>query len=145
MYSPKASEDDYPHPFGQSFNYSPPRTRFHYSMGGDSTPDDSKDTYAVFARFITEKKLEHISYIFHNEYKPQCLVFNRYPPNEATDRQKLHARLGEEILQHVLLRLDAVTADDDVLRRKKKQLISDAQNALEQLDEGMEASAQVRV
>ncbi len=77
---------------------------------------------------------------FHSEYLLECARFKQLPPLDEDDRKKCHTRLSEKILQHVLLKLDAVETEDEVLKNKKKQLIVDAQNALEQLDGVMKAT-----
>lgn len=60
------------------------------------------------------------------------------PPFNTNERNKLY---DKEILQCVLLGIDAVSTEDEVLRGKKKQLSIDAQFALEQLDQLMKASS----
>ena len=67
-------------------------------------------------------------------------MFKQHPPLDKDDRKKIYTRLNEMILQHVLLKLDAVKTEDEALKNKKKQLIVDAQTALEQLDCVMKAT-----
>ena len=83
------------------------------------------------------EKIREAFFDFHSEYSVECTMFKQNPPLDEDDRKKLHTRLSEMILQHVLLKLDAVETEDEVLKSKKKQLIVDAQNALEQLDRVM--------
>lgn len=86
------------------------------------------------------EKIREAYFDFHSEYSVECTMFKQHPPANRYDRMKLYARLSETILQHVLLKLDAVEIDDEVLKNKKKQLIVDAQAALEQLDRVMNST-----
>ena len=70
----------------------------------------------------------------------ECQIFKQRPPLDENNKKKTYSRLSEMILQDVLLKLDAVQTEDEVLKSEKKQLIVDAQNALEQLDCVMKAT-----
>ena len=107
--------------------------------------DASAPTYeAVLSRpsqpNSASERIREAFFDFHTEYLVECKMFKQHPPPDEDDRKKLYTRLSETILQHVLLKSDAVETEDEVLKNKKKHLIVDAQTALEQLDRVMKAT-----
>ena len=64
----------------------------------------------------------------------QCNDFISQPPTDAAKREFDYKRLSETILTGVLIKLDGVETDDVDARAKRKELVREAQKALNALD-----------
>lgn len=73
---------------------------------------------------------------------PGLIQSRRLTSARVNEREKLYDERSENILQHVLLKVDAVNAEDGVLRGNTKQLIVDAQSMLDRLDRMMGAASE---
>lgn len=81
------------------------------------------------------EKLDLISDNFHRDWVPQCSRFMDHPPSDAKARDFEYKKLSEGILAQVIIKLDEVTTDGDpVLRARRRELITETQSWLTQLD-----------
>ena len=136
-YSSKTSEDDEPQRCS-------PDDPLPHTEGVSIRYDDSSHKHEAASSQGSQgssplDEINAINHIFQTDFEPQCREFQKKPLPDAGERKKLYDKLSETILQHVLLKIDAVNAEDGMQRVKKKQLIICAQFALAQLDEVMGA------
>ena len=65
-------------------------------------------------------KMNDIIHKDPTKYEPQCQQFVQEPHADAKERKELYDKLSEIILQHILLKFDAVNVEDETLRDEKK-------------------------
>lgn len=84
------------------------------------------------------EKLDFISENFHRDWIPLCSQFMEHPPTDAKTRDLEYKKLSEGILAQVILKLDEVVTEGDAgLRARRKELITETQSWLTELDRAM--------
>lgn len=136
-YSPKISEDEVPQ------QYLPDDPPPHVEGVSIRSEGSSQEHKAASSRTSQgSSPLDMINAInknFQTNYEPQCREFQTNPPPDANERKKLYNKLNETIMQNIVLKADALTANagDGMLRAQRLQLVVDAQSALARLDQVM--------
>lgn len=79
--------------------------------------------------------LDQISSDFHHNWIPNLQDFMSHPPNDTKARDFEYKKLSEGILAQVILKLDGViTEGDPGLRARRKELVTETQGWLTELD-----------
>lgn len=85
--------------------------------------------------------LDMISSDFHRNWVPQCLEFIENPPNDTKAKDFEYKKISEGILAQVILKLDGVeTEGDTALRARRKELVTETQAWLADLDKAQKRS-----
>ncbi|OAQ66259.1 BAG domain-containing protein [Pochonia chlamydosporia 170] len=107
---------------------------------GDSASSPRDSTSNVDASSPTPgagpmKKINELANVFNTEWLPLCVKFISSPPSDLKKREDEHRKYSESILQHVLLKLDAVDSEGiPEVRNKRKELVKKVQETLKDLD-----------
>lgn len=86
------------------------------------------------------EQIQNIMDDVNENIKPHVDKFVANPPEAKAEREDIHRRLGETILQKMLKLDDVVTDGDDELRTLRKQAINSMHNYHEALDEAFKAA-----
>ena len=79
--------------------------------------------------------LAFIANAFHRDWVPPICAFIAHPPSDAKTKDLEYKKLSEGVLAQVLLKLDGVVTEGDVaLRAKRKELVTETQAWLNDLD-----------
>ncbi|PKK52752.1 hypothetical protein CI102_2486 [Trichoderma harzianum] len=108
-------------------------------MDTDSN-DDAADAVLRKAINAAAKQINDLANEFNSNWLPLCRRFIESPPRDAKKRNDEHRRLSESVMQRVILKLDGVdTWGDYELRQRRKELVRQVQNVLNQLDNAKES------
>lgn len=109
---------------------------------GGKTPSDEKSRHPSRIPSPTVlpagpiEKLNAISEHFETQMLPLCRDYIAKPPTDPKRREDEHRKLGELVMQHVLLKLDEVdTGGDPDIRARRKELVNRVQGILKHLDD----------
>lgn len=108
-------------------------------MDSDSN-DDAADAVLRKAINAAAKQINDLSEEFNSRWLPRCRRFIESPPRGAQERNDEHNRLSGSVMEQILLKLDGVdTQGDAELRQRRKELVRQVQNVLNQLDDAKES------
>ncbi|KAK4070684.1 hypothetical protein Trihar35433_5151 [Trichoderma harzianum] len=100
--------------------------------------DDATDADADLRTAISAaaKQIKDLTDEFNSRWLPRCRRYIESPPRDYNKRNDDHRMLSKSVMQQVLLKLDNVeTQGDDELRQRRKELVRQVQNVLNQLDD----------
>lgn len=116
----------------RAYRREPSRTR------GTSPRPTSISTPAPSARAADPNtplgKLQTLSDVFHEEWLPRCRHFVANPPSDPQAREKEHRKLSESVMQHVLLKADAIDVDNSEARAFRKNLVNEVYDTMRAID-----------
>ncbi|EXJ89033.1 hypothetical protein A1O3_02097 [Capronia epimyces CBS 606.96] len=79
-------------------------------------------------------KLQTLSDVFHEDWLPLCRRFVSNPPSDLAAREKEHRKLSESVMQHVILKADAIDVDDSETRAFRKKLVNEVYETMKSID-----------
>ncbi|EXJ94998.1 hypothetical protein A1O1_00116 [Capronia coronata CBS 617.96] len=79
-------------------------------------------------------KLQTLSDVFHEDWLPLCRKFVSNPPSDLQAREKEHRKLSESVMQHVLLKADAIDVDTPEARAFRKKLVNEVYETMKSID-----------
>ncbi|KAK4138450.1 hypothetical protein BT67DRAFT_9723 [Trichocladium antarcticum] len=82
------------------------------------------------------EKLNAIAADFNSRLKPMCVDFITRPPRDPKKRIDEHRRISETIMEHVILKFDAIeTSEEEGARERRRELVRYVQAILKDLDD----------
>lgn len=123
----------------------PPISRLANGSNGDAENSDVENSdvensdveISEAERIINtaSKKLNEIDDELRWKWIPLCIDYIHAPPKDPKKREDVHRDLFENILQQVILKLDAVETEGILeIRQRRKELVRDTQEVLKRLD-----------
>lgn len=104
-------------------------------IDSDSNGDEA-DTDLRTAISAAAKQIKDLTDEFNSRWLPRCRRYIESPPRDYNKRNDDHRMLSESVMQQILLKLDGVdTQGDQELRQRRKELVRQVQNVLNQLDD----------
>ncbi|KAJ6779692.1 hypothetical protein PWT90_07031 [Aphanocladium album] len=82
-----------------------------------------------------QRRIDEVAQEFTTKWLPLCKEYIANPPADPRKRDEDHVRISETVMQHVLLKLDAVeTEGNPDVRQARKDLVRSVQDVLKQVD-----------
>lgn len=105
------------------------------NSGGKNSDAERGDAANGAVINASSKKLDEIGDELRLKWLPLCLDYIDAPPKDPKKREDEHRELYENILQQVLLKLDAVETEGiHEIRQRRKELVRETSELLKRLD-----------